>query len=164
MGIDPGSVKAGYGLIELELNPRFSTKIIDYGTVLLHGDFFQRIGELAEYFSALASSLEFDELALESLIHVKNINSLSKLAQARGAIIGALAPKKKGNTIFEYSPNAIKTTICGNGHGDKKALQWGLRKVFGPLHFKTDDESDALGIAFCHALHRRQVDQGRVLG
>ena len=57
-------------------------------------------------FEKIAKMTKIDHLVAESLIHVKNVNSLAKLAQARGAMLSAFdAPDIK---FFEYSPNKVK--------------------------------------------------------
>ena len=95
-----------------------------------------------------------DEIALETLIYVKSPTSLIKLAHARGAIIAAI-PTRYCDLIFEYAPNLIKTTVTGHGHVDKQGIQRTLSMMLGIQDYCTDDESDALAIALCHALHRR---------
>lgn len=156
IGLDPGSRKAGYGVIDWQArSARYIASGVmrfDSGTELIGrmGDVYQSTFELFQTFRP-------DAVALESLIHVKNVNSLAKLAQARGAMIAALG-KNAGAKLFEYSPNIIKSTVTGHGHADKMAVLSMLKKIIqmGPgevLSPKTDDESDALAIAVCHGLH-----------
>jgi crossover junction endodeoxyribonuclease RuvC len=106
---------------------------------------YQSTLELMEMYSP-------DEVAFESLIYVKNPSSLIKLAQARGAMVAAVSNKLK-DRVHEYSPNLIKTTVSGDGHATKDGIQKSLELVFGKLSYKSFDESDALAIAFCHALN-----------
>jgi crossover junction endodeoxyribonuclease RuvC len=94
-----------------------------------------------------------DEVSIESLIYVKSVDALSKLAQARGAMIAAFSHTHQGK-IFEYAPNLVKVSVTGHGHADKVAVDKALSMMFGKINFKTADESDALAIAVCHALNR----------
>ena len=84
---------------------------------------------------------------------MKGIEALSKLAQARGAMIAAFSQTKNGK-IYEYAPNAIKSSVTGHGHADKESVDKAMSMMFGKMTFKTSDESDALAIAVCHALNR----------
>jgi crossover junction endodeoxyribonuclease RuvC len=58
--------------------------------------------------------------------------------------------------VHEYTPNLVKQTVAGYGHGDKAQvaemvrLQLGLRQAPGPA-----DASDALAVAITHWAHRR---------
>jgi crossover junction endodeoxyribonuclease RuvC len=154
LGIDPGSRKAGFGLIETQNNQikYLSSGVLNYDT---KSDFLERLHHIYESCQKLIETFAPNEIALESLIYVKNVSSLAKLAQARGAMIAAFSKNNRGK-IFEYSPNLVKSSVTGNGHADKEAIQKGLRLIFGPQKFKSHDESDALAIAICHQILRRQ--------
>ena len=118
------------------------------------GDFLNRLGAIYESCEKLIAKVRPDEIAIESLIYVKNVNSLAKLAQARGAMIASFM-KTHPSRVFEYGPNLIKNTVSGFGHADKTSIQQALKLLFGDsLQFVRHDESDALAIALCHALNR----------
>jgi crossover junction endodeoxyribonuclease RuvC len=152
LGIDPGSRKAGYALIEIEGKKitYLASGILKYEHV---DEFLDRLGMIYESCVMLVEKFQPDEVSIESLIYVKSVDALSKLAQARGAMIAAFSPTHKGK-IFEYAPNAIKSSVTGYGHSDKEAIDKAMVMMFGKLSFKTSDESDALAIAVCHAFNR----------
>jgi crossover junction endodeoxyribonuclease RuvC len=154
LGIDPGSRKAGFGLIEAHTNQikYLASGVLTYDT---KSDFLNRLHFIYDSCQKLSESYLPHEIALESLVYVKNISSLSKLSQARGAMIAAFSKNYRGK-IFEYAPNLIKSSVTGNGHADKEAIQKGLRLMFGPQKFGSFDESDALAIAVCHHLLKKQ--------
>ena len=148
LGIDPGSRKAGFALIECD---NTKIKIIDYGVLKYDHkvDFIDRLSLIYQNFKDLASIHNPHEVALESLVYVKNVSSLAKLAQARGAMIAAFPP---GN-LFEYSPTKVKASLTSYGHAGKTSVPKALSMMLGALEFKSDDESDALAIAVCHVLN-----------
>ena len=152
LGIDPGSRLTGFAVIKLAGR---TLSYIDSG--VLHfdkiPDFIPRLGQISLQCQKLIEKYQPDEIAFESLIYVKNVSSLAKLAQARGAMIGALSGKFDGK-IYEYSPNLIKSSVTGYGHAGKDGVVKGLSLIYGQQAFSTSDESDALAIATCHALHR----------
>jgi crossover junction endodeoxyribonuclease RuvC len=152
LAIDPGSVTAGYALLQQEgrkIN-YLASGIIKFNA---QDDFLHRVKDIYQETSKLIEKYHPDEIALESLIFVKSPTSLIKLAQARGAMLAALSIEYH-QKIFEYSPNLIKSTVTGHGHADKQSIQKVLEQYFGLFNFESHDESDAVAIAFCHLLNR----------
>lgn len=153
LGIDPGSRKAGFGLVEK--NGR-KFRYVDSGTMRYDkvSSFLDRLGLIYRSCEELIQKYEPDEIAIESLIYVKSIPSLAKLAQARGAMVAAFMETHQ-QKVFEYSPNLVKSTVSGHGHSNKESIDNSLKLVLGQdLDFKSHDESDALAIALCHGLMR----------
>jgi crossover junction endodeoxyribonuclease RuvC len=157
LGIDPGSRKAGFGLIELKGR---KINYLESGVMRYDckSDFINRLGNIHDSCEELVKIFSPDQIAIESLIYVKSVTSLAKLAQARGAMIAAFMKTHK-EKVFEYSPNAIKSTVTGHGHADKESISKALKMMFKKqinTEFGTDDESDALAIAVCHAILKDQ--------
>ncbi len=152
LGIDPGSRKAGYALIEVQGRKisYIASGVLKYDHV---NEFLERLGMIYQTCDELMNKYQPDEVSIEALIYVKSVDALSKLAQARGAMIAAFSRTRLGN-IYEYAPNAVKSSVTGHGHADKEAIDKAMTMMFGKLTFKTSDESDALAIAVCHALNR----------
>ena len=151
LGIDPGSLNAGYALIR---SRERSFHLLDSGVFELNPktDFFERLFLLSDFFLKLVKTLPPFDLAIESLAYVKNANSFGKLAQARGAIITGLQPKAL--KTHEYPPNLVKSTVSGYGHASKQNIKKSLGFSNIKKDFKTHDESDALAVALCHHFHR----------
>jgi len=152
LGIDPGSRKAGYALIDVQGKKisYIASGVLKYDHV---DEFLERLGMIYQTCDELMTKYQPDEVSVEALIYVKSVDALSKLAQARGAMIAAFSRTRLGR-IFEYAPNAVKSSVTGHGHADKEAIDKAMTMMFGKLTFKTSDESDALAIAVCHALNR----------
>jgi crossover junction endodeoxyribonuclease RuvC len=152
LGIDPGSRKAGYALIDVQ--GRKISYLVSGALKYDHIDeFIDRLGFIYQSCEELLQGYKPDEVSVEALIYVKSVDALSKLAQARGAMIAAFSRTHQGK-IFEYAPNLIKASVSGHGHASKEAVDKALGMMFGKINFKTSDESDALAIAVCHALNR----------
>lgn len=152
LGIDPGSRTAGFAVIRVAGRQieYVDSGIMKYGHIT---EFIFRLGEIYHSCEKLVHDYNPDEVVFESLIYVKSPTALMKLAQARGAMISAILRSHKDN-VTEYSPNMVKQTLAGHGHASKESVQKSLELIFGDKTFKTHDESDALAIAVCHALHR----------
>ncbi len=151
LGIDPGSRKTGFGVIEV-----CGKKIRHIDSGVLHFDkagvFLDRLGLIFNSCRELVKTYRPDEVALESLIFVKNVNSLAKLSQARGAMIAAFHSTHY-QKIFEYPPNLVKNAVTGHGHATKESVIKSMQMYFGnQIEFTTHDESDALAIALTHSL------------
>ncbi len=150
LGIDPGSITAGYAVIESS-GRKFSyidSGIMKYGHIK---NFIDRLGLIYRSCHELVVRYNPDEIAVESLVYVKGTTSIMKLAQARGAMLAAFMEKYQ-EKVFEYSPNLVKSSVTGYGHLGKDGVQKSLSMIFGERIFKTNDESDALAIALCHGL------------
>lgn len=155
LAIDPGSVTAGYALLQKE-----GRKIhyLSSGILKFNGkdEFLHRVKDIYDQTLELIEKHQPDEVALESLIFVKSPSALIKLAQSRGTMLAAIS-QKYHEKIFEYSPNLVKQTVTGHGHADKEGIQKFLSQYLGISEFKTHDESDAVAIALCHLLNRGSV-------
>ncbi len=151
LGIDPGSRKAGFAVIRCEGR---SLGYIDSGVMTFHhiDNFVDRLGLIYKESEALIARYRPDAISVESLIYAKSVSALAKLAQARGAMIASFMHTHQGK-VFEYSPSLIKSTVSGHGASDKEGVDKALGMIFGKIAFRTHDESDALAIAVCHALH-----------
>jgi crossover junction endodeoxyribonuclease RuvC len=151
LGIDPGSIKSGYAFVEIQGK---KLSLLGSGTLRFNqkDDFLFRLKEIKRLTQTLISRLKPDQVAFESLIYVKNPTSLSKLAQARGIMLSVFVDDYE-NKIFEYSPNSIKLAVAGHGHADKVSIQKSLKMMFRKSDFESDDESDAIAVAVCHALN-----------
>ena len=151
VGIDPGSIKCGYAAIKVEGHKPF---YLESGVIKTNSSdsLVSRLRIIKHEFTEIFDRIKPTAVAMESLIFVKSPTSLIKLAHARGIILSCFIDHL-GDSFFEYSPNVIKATTTGHGHADKESIQKFLQLVFKVDSFKTDDESDALAVAYCHYLH-----------
>ena len=161
LGIDPGSRKAGYAIIEVQGK---KVTYITSGVLRYDGidEFIERLGVIYQSCDELITKFNPTEISIEALIYVKSVEALSKLAQARGAMIAAFSKTHRG-LIFEYAPNSVKSSVSGHGHADKESVDKAMNMMFGKMTFKTSDESDALAIAVCHAFNRNMQMKMRTM-
>ncbi len=151
IGIDPGSVKTGFGIIDIEgANSRYvASGIIQAGT----GAF---AGRLATIFSGLEQIIALHqpgESAVEEVFVNRNVQSALKLGQARGAAICACA--NAGLAVHEYSARAVKQALVGRGSADKDQVGYMVRAILGLREPIKEDAADALAVALTHAQHDR---------
>ena len=151
LGIDPGSVICGYGVIEKEGQ---KISLVEYGVVKAGKKFSDIPSRLKEIYSRLSVVVERtqpDAAAFETIFYSKNAQSLMKLSHARSAAI--LAAAMADINIFEYSPREVKKAVSGRGNAGKEQVQFMVKKLLDieetPEFF---DATDALAVAICHSL------------
>lgn len=151
IGIDPGLINTGWGLIEVEGNV---IRHIDHGLIKIKtsDDIAVRLLNIYEALILILSKHMPDEASIEKTFVNKNPNSSLKLGHARGVILLALAKKKL--TCFEYAPNQIKKSIVGRGHADKDQIATMVTMLLSKKIEGTSDVSDALAIAITHAYQK----------
>ena len=147
LGIDPGTTRIGYGLIEKNRGIKLITCGLINGEDRKKGD---RLLYLEKEIQALITTHKPDLVCLEKLFFSKNKKTASSVSEARGVIL--LVLQKNNMEFMEFSPSEVKSIIAGNGRADKKdvlrAVVWtlGVKNIPGP-----DDVSDALAIALMGA-------------
>lgn len=160
MGIDPGSLRCGYGIIVWQQG---CLSLLEYGVIRIrhaHRSLPGRLRHIFEELAAIIRRFSPDEAAVESVFYARNAQSLAKLAQARG--VALLALELAGVPIVEYAPRAIKQAVTGRGHATKEQVRYMVGTLLG-LQLSTGfyDSSDALAAALCHAFRRLQLSHGR---
>lgn len=151
LGIDPGSVICGYGVIEY-LSGRFS--LVEYGSIKVkkkNEELVQRLKEIFLRLSAVIERTKPDIAVFETVFYSKNAQSLMKLSYARASAI--LATILKEIQFAEFSPREIKKSVTGNGNAGKKQVQFMVRTLL-KIQETPDfyDATDALATAICYAL------------
>jgi crossover junction endodeoxyribonuclease RuvC len=160
LGVDPGSRLLGYGCIE-KIGNQF--RVVTHGTVQLYHKEYKnipvdettpsRLKEIHEKLSEIIRTYKPQAMAVEKVFFAKNAVSALKLGQARGVVLltGALHDLE----IHEYSATEVKGMVSGYGRADKEQVAKTLKLILGQQDFETLDSSDALAIAFAHALSLR---------
>lgn len=151
IGIDPGSVICGYGVVDVEGN---TFTLVEYGVIkakLQSEDFNGRLKILKDSVDEIIKRTNPDISAFETIFFAKNVQSLVKLSHARAVAI--LSASQNNLPVFEYSPNEIKKSVTGKGKAGKEQVQFMVKKILGitetPEYL---DSTDALAIAICHGL------------
>ncbi|MBI1838839.1 MAG: crossover junction endodeoxyribonuclease RuvC [Candidatus Colwellbacteria bacterium] len=141
LGIDPGTTRTGYGVIEKGKR----LKLLSYGVIETHGG-QEGLVELDKKLTGVIKKYRPRIAGVEKLYFSKNKKTAIAVAQARGVIILSLNRHKVD--AMEFDPTNIKSFVTGNGRSDKRTvakfvcLTLGLREVNGP-----DDAADALAVA-----------------
>jgi crossover junction endodeoxyribonuclease RuvC len=150
LGLDPGSRRTGFGVIDCRGSDL---------TVCAHGCLnvaaatpASRLRLIFEGLAALLAQHAPAEVAVERVFVSRNADSALKLGQARGA---ALCAVPGGTPVFEYAPRAIKLALVGSGAAEKFQVAHMVRTLLGIGERLSADAADALAVAVCHAHARR---------
>lgn len=157
LGVDPGSRATGYGAILCD-GP--DTSLVEAGTLVRPAGepLPLRLAALSAAIGEIADRLRPATAVLESPFHGMNARSLIVLAQARGALIAALAARRI--EVREFTPAEVKSAVAGNGRAGKDEVARMVRlllcsrgqRLADPL---STDASDALAVALCCARRLR---------
>jgi crossover junction endodeoxyribonuclease RuvC len=152
IGIDPGSVFCGYGVIESN-KIKNSIEVVEYGTIEVKKKFDNinfRMKEIYERISAVISRTKPDFASIENVFYSKNVQSLIKLTMARSAAILAIVNQEI--PVSEYSAREVKRSVTGKGNANKEQISFMVKSLLNikesPEFF---DTTDALAIAICHS-------------
>jgi crossover junction endodeoxyribonuclease RuvC len=150
LGIDPGSRYTGYGVISTD--GRRSMHVVSGRICLDKHAFNDRLGEIYRNIDAIIAEFTPDEIAIEQVFMHKSPGSALKLGQARGAAIAAAV--MRGYSVHEYAARLIKQAVVGTGAADKAQVSHMVRVLLNVQDTLSEDQSDALAIALCHAHSR----------
>ncbi|MCK5655818.1 MAG: crossover junction endodeoxyribonuclease RuvC [Candidatus Aureabacteria bacterium] len=148
MGIDPGTLITGYGIIDFKKN-KFNP--VCYGAVRNKSSdpISSRYLNIFNKLNKCIAKYSPDVVALEGQFVSKNVVSAFKLGQAKG--IAVLCAAKNGIPAYEYQPKDIKQSVSGRGTAGKEQVAVMIRIILGLADVpKPQDASDALATAICH--------------
>ena len=147
IGIDPGSRKTGFGIIELD--GQKIKHVINGRLMVGDGDFPDRLKQIFEGLTDIIRRYQPDMMAIEKVFLHKNADSALKLGQARGAAI--CAGVSQNLSVHEYSATQIKKAVVGNGHAKKDQVQYMMSVILSLSEAPDEDAADALACAVTHA-------------
>lgn len=144
IGIDPGSRRTGYGVIEVHGNHHIHIASGHLNVADL--PVCERLRQIYLGLQEVITIFKPQEAAIEQIFMHENPNSALKLGQARGAAIVALTIP-----IQEYSAREVKKSVVGHGAAEKEQVQFMVKRLLNLKNELQADAADALAIALCHA-------------
>jgi crossover junction endodeoxyribonuclease RuvC len=158
LGIDPGSLVTGFGVVEQDAN---RLAALTWGTVRTSAK--QTLSErLKQIYAGLSEPLQTwqpEAVSVERVFVADNPKSALTLGHARG--VALLAAAHADVDLVEYSALEIKMAVVGYGRASKPQVQQMVKNLLRLDDVpKPADAADALAAAICH-LHtysfRRRV-------
>ncbi len=172
LGVDPGSVVCGWGLVEGQPGgPRYVAAGTIRTAAIKRGP--SRLKKIHEELVRIIDEFTPATLALERHFIAANVQSAFRLGEARAMAL--LAAAERSLELFEYPPNAVKLAVAGHGHADKEQIKYMVRRALGldAGEALATDAADALAIALCHcgrtrgahfteSIERNRADSGSI--
>src|SRR5271169_2703702 len=158
LGIDPGTLITGYGIIETKSG---TVRMISCGAIKNNSktSMPERLKRIFETLNTIIQQFHPDEFAIETAFYGKNAQSALKLGHARG--VAMLAAVTRNIPVHEYSPREVKKGIVGKGNASKEQVQFMVKNLLRLKEVpKYYDVTDALAVSICH-LHRRATPQAK---
>lgn len=151
LGIDPGSQRTGFGIIDCQAG---GERHVTSGCIDVAGRaMVVRLQRIYAAINALVSEHRPDMIAIERVFLHRNPDSALKLGQARGVALCAAA--SLGASVHEYAPRAIKMAVTGYGAAAKPQVAQMVCTLLRLESALAADAADALAAALCHAQTRR---------
>lgn len=147
LGIDPGLANTGYGVVR---RAGSRMEALSSGTIRTAAGTppEQRLLALHDGLAAVLGETPVDAAAIEAFFVHPVSTAAMGMAAARGALLVACA--EAGLAVAEYSPNAIKQSVTGNGRAGKDQVRAMVARLTG-VEAESDHAADALAAAICHA-------------
>ena len=153
LGIDPGSLHTGYGIIDMDGNRAVH---VSHGQITIQaGELSDKLRRIFRGLGAVISEFEPDECAVEKVFMYRNADSALKLGQSRGAAITVCA--ERNLPVFEYTANQVKQATVGKGHAEKTQVQYMVKVLLCLDGIPQADAADALAVALCHGHSRENI-------
>lgn len=147
LGIDPGSRKTGFGLVQYQGS---QSAYVSSGVVRIPPALSlpERLNLIFESVSEIIEKYQPNEFAIENVFMAKSAGSALKLGQARGAAIVAATTQKLD--VHEYEAKKVKQSVVGTGAADKIQVQHMVKTLLKLPKTPQEDAADALAVALCH--------------
>ena len=149
LGIDPGTITMGYGIIECNGD---ELTMVDYGAIHVNERFpiGDRLHLLHSHLLDVIAEHHPQEVAVEHPFVAKNVKTA--LAIGRAQAIAILAAAVNHLPVSEYSPAQIKQRVSSHGASGKEQVQHMVRLLLNLTAVpEPNDAADALAVAICHA-------------
>ena len=155
LGVDPGTLITGFGVIDDERR-KYSVLTFDIVKNSSNDSMPIRLKRIYDRLCEVIEHYHPDEFAIETAFYGKNAQSALKIGHARGVSILAAVNYEIPTT--EYSPREVKKAVTGNGAASKQQVQFMVQSQLKlsetPKYF---DISDALAVAICHSSRMKDV-------
>jgi crossover junction endodeoxyribonuclease RuvC len=148
LGIDPGTVVMGYGVVE---NEDDELSLVDFGVINVpeHSQIGERLSHLYKELLNIIQRYNPDAVAVEQPFIAKNVRSAMAIGRAQA--IALLAAASQSIPTFEYTPAQVKQRVANYGASSKEQIQEMVRLQLGLAEVpQPNDAADALAVAICH--------------
>ena len=146
LGVDPGSSRTGFGLIE-KTGQKFT--LVETGVIeIREKDIGLKLVALSREFEALLARTAPDAIGMEKIFFSKNAKTAIEVAQARGVLMSLSLSAVGRDNLLEFTPQEVKRAVTNWGGAEKKAVARMVAMLLRVPQMKIlDDATDALAVA-----------------
>lgn len=148
LGIDPGSVRTGWGVVE-----RSGSKLVGIAAGVIEAgstdELHQRLAVIYDGLRAVIADHAPTTVAVEDIFYARSVKSALVLGHARG--VALLAAGHSGLDVTPYPPAVVKRSIAGSGRAEKEQVAMIVGAILGWKTLPAIDATDALAVAITHA-------------
>ncbi len=148
LGIDPGTIIMGYGVIESNGD---EVALVHCGALVVkeRSPIGERLSFLYKGLMEIITRYQPDAVAIEQPFVATNAKSALAIGKAQAIAILAAANHKI--PAYEYSPAQVKQSVANYGASSKEQIQEMVRLQLGLDEVpQPNDAADALAVAICH--------------
>lgn len=147
IGVDPGSRRTGWGVIE-----KNGSKLTLIDTGIIHAGekkpLIDRLSVIHTELTAIITEHRPQAMAVEEIFFAKYANAALKLGHARGVIL--LCAAQHTLPLSEYPPTVVKRATVGKGRASKDQVAMIIGTILGLRDLPDDDATDAMAVAITH--------------
>jgi len=151
LGIDCGTERTGYGVIESD-GKRHAAIAFGVFKTNAREPMADRLCVIARGLREVIAEYRPEAAVIEEVFVAKNTQSSLKLAQVRG--VAMVMAREAMVAVHEYSPREIKMAVVGYGNAEKGQVQLMVKALLGLEATPPEDAADALAAAICRATMR----------
>jgi crossover junction endodeoxyribonuclease RuvC len=153
LGIDPGTLVVGYGVVE---DDGVRLAALAYGVVRAprRGEISSRLHAIHRELRSLIEGHRPDVVALERVFFGKSASAALRIGEGRGVVL--LTASIHGVPVSEYAPAEVKRSVAGSGAAAKDQVQEMVRRILSLEELpEPADAADALALCICHSSRAR---------
>lgn len=147
LGIDPGTIALGWGVIE---SNGHNTRLLEFGVIRTapKAELPVRLRTIFKDLQVVIDQYRPNVMAVEEVFLGKNARSALWIGHARA--VALLAAAEHGISTAEYAPREVKMSVVGNGAASKNQVKYMVGIILGTQARIPQDAADALAVALCH--------------
>lgn len=148
IGVDPGTVCCGYGIVE---HKGKTTSYITSGEIRMNqkDPLPERLKILHDSLGKVIAEHRPSHLCIEKIFYHKSIRSAFALGSTRGVVM--LLAAENNMPVSEYNSTELKMALTGYGRAEKRQVQQMVKIILGLNSSSlSEDSTDALALSICH--------------
>jgi crossover junction endodeoxyribonuclease RuvC len=160
LGLDPGSRRTGYGVVERDGN---AFRVLAHGVFAPPArlDLAHRLHAIVTRAGEVMDAQRPGVVVVEEAFYHESVRSTLVLGHVRGALL--VAAVERGIELAEYTPREIKLSVTGTGAASKGQVAFMVRRLLGLKGVLQPDAADALAAAICHLQRARRSEPARAV-